>query len=724
MSHEQDALRAEIRSLEAKLHLLKQALGEREPPAPLLRQHSAPLGSGDFAAELSFADVDSADSFERDLSDEQPTIRQASDADELPATKAELGARSPRTPGAGGTGRSHGGGRGIDLAPGLELKAVGSTATSFAERYDLGDLLGQGGMGEVRLGFDRAIGRSVAIKSLKPEAEDQRLRARFLFEARVQGQLEHPSIVPVYDLGVRSDGSAYFTMRRVKGRTLHEVLKGLRAGDPEIRRSFSRRRLLSALASVCLAVELAHRRGVVHRDLKPTNVMLGSYGEVSVLDWGIARLVRDRAVSSESSEARALHEARSGEVTVIGEMLGTPGYMAPEQIEDPQAADARSDVFSLGAILFEILALAPLIPGRGNAAVLQSTLGKTYDPSPAKRHPERDVPPELDAICIRAAAADRSVRYASARELADAIERHLEGDQDVSRRRSMANKHTRAAIGALADSVEKEDPAAAKEARATAIREVNRALALDPGNPTALRTMARIVGELPKSVAPEVDSEATQAAAESKRRAAYRGAWGYLNVAVHFAVMSVLGLRNLAVVAATSACFLAAAAVAFVASRSRTPGRQLEWALVLLSCAGIALGTGILGPLLLVPGICIANVVVLGAVLERRERWFAIGLGLVALLGPLVAEWIGWLPAPWSFVGGELHILPAAVGLPEAWTLVMLMLSTVGTVVFPVTILGTERDARTAAERHLIHYARHLAEFAPPEARAPSRPDA
>src|SRR5690349_13316521 len=127
------------------------------------------------------------------------------------------------------------------------------------------------------------------MKSIRPEgARRQRLIARFLLEAKMQGQLEHPSIVPVYDLGVRPDGSEYFTMRRVRGRTLYEVLRALRSGEKGAAAQFSRRRLLSALQSVSLAVEFAHQRGVVHRDLKPANIMLGEFGEVIVLDWGLA----------------------------------------------------------------------------------------------------------------------------------------------------------------------------------------------------------------------------------------------------------------------------------------------------------------------------------------------------------------------------------------------------------------------------------------------------
>jgi serine/threonine-protein kinase len=162
---------------------------------------------------------------------------------------------------------------------------------SDPRRYELRDRLGEGGMGTVDLCRDRVIGRDVALKRLHVQgsgAAPSAATARFLREARVQGQLEHPAIVPVHDLGVTPDGRPYFTMKRVRGDTLDELLARLAAGDPDTARRFGQRRLLAAFSTVCLAVDFAHSRGVLHRDLKPANVMLGEFGEVNVLDWGLA----------------------------------------------------------------------------------------------------------------------------------------------------------------------------------------------------------------------------------------------------------------------------------------------------------------------------------------------------------------------------------------------------------------------------------------------------
>ena len=160
------------------------------------------------------------------------------------------------------------------------------------ERYGAAEALAAGGMGEVAVLGDRWIGREVAKKSMRPEiAGSSNALARFLREIRVQGQLEHPSIVPVYDVGRTDGGELYFTMRRIQGMTLADVLDGITRGDEQLTARFSRRKLLTAFSSVCMTVHYAHSRGVVHRDLKPSNIMLGAYGEVYVLDWGIAKLV-------------------------------------------------------------------------------------------------------------------------------------------------------------------------------------------------------------------------------------------------------------------------------------------------------------------------------------------------------------------------------------------------------------------------------------------------
>jgi serine/threonine-protein kinase len=213
-------------------------------------------------------------------------------------------------------------------ASGVDVDAAWLDVAALPDRYLDDHQLGEGGMGEVRLTRDRRIGRDVAMKVLRPgHGSTGGFKARFLREARVQGQLEHPSIVPVYDIGVNDAGQAYFTMKRIRGKTLEEILDAIRGGDETITQQYSRRKLLAAFGSVCLALDFAHTRSVVHRDLKPGNIMLGDFGEVYLLDWGIAKLV-----GADEPESDDVAPVRTGDAThtIEGELMGTPGFMSPE----------------------------------------------------------------------------------------------------------------------------------------------------------------------------------------------------------------------------------------------------------------------------------------------------------------------------------------------------------------------------------------------------------
>jgi serine/threonine-protein kinase len=238
-----------------------------------------------------------------------------------------------------------------------------------AARYHDIEALGEGGMGEVRLAKDLLIGREVALKAMKPGVGSRSdLRMRFVREARVQGQLEHPSIVPVYDLSPHTEPT-FFTMKRVRGVTLEAILERLAAGDAPTSAVYTRRKLLTAFGSVCLAIDFAHAHGVVHRDLKPANVMLGDFGEVSVLDWGVAKLADDAELAGGPADVPVGH----GDQTEVGAVMGTPGYMPPEQARGG-SVDARSDVYALGAVLFEILTLTPLHAEETGQALIAATL--------------------------------------------------------------------------------------------------------------------------------------------------------------------------------------------------------------------------------------------------------------------------------------------------------------------------------------------------------------
>ncbi|NLY00556.1 MAG: PAS domain S-box protein [Rhodopirellula sp.] len=320
----------------------------------------------------------------------------------------------------------------IPAADGPDSHGLAYTEAARPEsRYATDHIHAEGGIGRVWLARDTQLNRDVALKTLRPELLGPRVRSRFLQEAQITGQLEHPGIVPVYELVADPrSGPPFYTMRFVRGRTLVEASRDYhqkrQAGETE---PFGLVSLLTAFVAVCNTVAYAHSKGVIHRDLKGENVLLGDFGEVIVLDWGVAKMLDTPEENRFAHHPNRWSEREAGQ-TVEGDIVGTPAYMAPEQAEGRlDRIDSRTDIYGLGAILYEILTGQPPFTGASTMDVLDKVVRDAPIP------PHRlwvDVPPTLEAVCLRALSKDPAGRYASAVALGQEIHTW----QEVQRRQA------------------------------------------------------------------------------------------------------------------------------------------------------------------------------------------------------------------------------------------------------------------------------------------------
>jgi eukaryotic-like serine/threonine-protein kinase len=315
------------------------------------------------------------------------------------------------------------------------LKANLEMASPDSNRYRLGDVLGQGGAGAVYRAKDMMLLRSVALKTIRRDvAQDEDTQVRFLSEAHITAKLEHPNVIPVYDLGVLPDSSTFYTMRIVTQRSLRQVFS-----SPAPRADWPLARLCVVFVQVCRAMHYAHSQGVVHRDLKPENILLGEYGEVYVADWGIAKRLKEKEKSSEVRDfTDAEGEGSLDMHTRIGVTLGTPGYMSPEQIKgDWEHFDHRGDLFSLGVILYELLTGQKPFQGKNVIATLYATLDD--EPiSPRELNPS--CPILLQELCLSLLHKDQEKRPKDAALIAASIESYLEGEHEKFLRKQEAEK--------------------------------------------------------------------------------------------------------------------------------------------------------------------------------------------------------------------------------------------------------------------------------------------
>jgi serine/threonine protein kinase len=303
------------------------------------------------------------------------------------------------------------------------LRAGAEEPDLAGTRYRLLERVARGGMGVVYAAEDEKLERRVALKVLDVPGIDGDLANRLIREARVLARLEHPGIVPVHDVGTLADGRVFYTMKFVEGQRLDKFIEGVESVQDRLR----------LFLRICEAVAFAHARGVLHRDLKPANIMVGPFGEVLVMDWGLAKILRtdpqiaDRVADPEATilerpqqPGEQSDSTKSSVVTGHGTVMGTPGYMSPEQARgEVEVLDARSDIFSLGALL------------RFN--LTQKT--------PAGFTPRLDR--SLEAICAKATAERRESRYSAVQELGQDVSRYLDGLAVEAHRESIFDKLAR-----------------------------------------------------------------------------------------------------------------------------------------------------------------------------------------------------------------------------------------------------------------------------------------
>jgi serine/threonine-protein kinase len=539
------------------------------------------------------------------------------------------------------------------------------------ERYQVLGTLAKGGMGEILLAKDTRIARQVAIKVLKSELQDKReFRSRFLMEARLQGQLEHPAIVPVHDLGERERGELYFSMKCVRGSTLLDAIHSARAGEQVAR--FSRRRLLTAFSSVCLAIDFAHARGVVHRDLKPSNIMLGNFGEVYVLDWGIAKLVDAPDVPVENP----LEIPSRTHATHVGKVLGTPQFMAPEALLDG-IVDPRTDVYALGIILDQLL-----------------------------RADGRDIAPELQEIVQAATAKDPQQRIATARELNERLEAYLDGDRDLELRRTQSERHAALADTALAEG----DP----DARARAARDIGRALGLDPSNTRAMRTLMRLLTDVPTQLPAPARSEAERAWRARRTSTLRLSAVVAAMILIYMPFIVWMGVRDWTLFGIWLAFVIAAPVAQFIAARDE---RTLPFVIaMILSVGGMCVLTTSMGLTGFVPA-SLALVGVGWRVMLRR--WYHgvilfVGLAL-AVCAPFLFPALGLLPRGYWILDDKLVLEPGLHHFPPVATVAALIIGTAGVVAAALIFGRMYADAIRRAEERLTFHVWQLQQLlAPP----------
>lgn len=303
-------------------------------------------------------------------------------------------------------------------------------AHELGARYVIGDEIGSGAIGQVIEAYDQHLSRSVAIKVLHGGQGVSRERlARFIAEAQITAQLQHPSVVPVYEIGRMPGGMPYFAMKIVQGESLDDIINNLRVGDEEHGKQFYGKSLIRMFLRLCQGLAYAHHKRVVHRDLKPSNILIGKYGEVQIMDWGLAKIMGSSKIGWMDSVQTVRGAPELG--TMDGQIAGTPAYMSPEQARgEVEKIGPPSDVYSLGLMLAELLTLVRVFRSDHPETTLDQ-VRQARAVELDELNPDLKVAPELAAIVRKCTAPSIQHRYPNASELAEDLKKYLE-DREIS----------------------------------------------------------------------------------------------------------------------------------------------------------------------------------------------------------------------------------------------------------------------------------------------------